>query len=134
MYEYRASVLRVIDGDTLDAAVDLGFRTWRHERFRLLGINAPELHADDPAEREKAIAARDALRGMVLVPQGIVVQTKRDQTHPDSTDKYGRYLADIFVEQADGTRRHVNSDMIDGGFAVPYMVSSQLSVVSCNQD
>src|SRR5690606_37397428 len=89
LYQYRAVITDVYDGDTVTADIDLGFRTWRHgERLRLYGIDAPEMRGADKAA---GTAARDALRSMVLGKEVIVC------TIEDRTGKYGRYLARIFV-------------------------------------
>lgn len=123
--EYRCSLVDVIDGDTVDVLILHGCAITSRRRVRLFGINAPELHDADPLQRAKAQAAKAALHDMLLGPPTIVLRTKRDgaagQTD-DPVDKYGRLLGDFYVDQPDGTRRHVNSDMIDDGHAVPYMV------------
>lgn len=107
MYEYEATIVSVHDGDTLRADVDLGFDTWRgNEPFRLLGIQAPEL--GKPGGRE----SRDWLRD--LLPIGTVI---RIVTEKDRTEKYGRYLATIFLPgKLDDL--NVNEALVDAGHAV----------------
>ena len=109
MYEYLAISARVVDGDTVNVVLDLGFHTHRLERLRLKGIDAPELHAADPAERSKARQAKAELE--TLLGKG----TLTVKTHQDKRDKYGRYLADLFVPREDGTQLHINSELLERG-------------------
>lgn len=113
MYEYAAHVVSVYDGDTFRADVDLGFRvTYRALDFRLLGLNAPELRGDSAAA---GLASRDALRTLML-GQAVILQTKLDKQ-----EKYGRWLATVFVVQPDSSRLNVNQWLIEHQFAVPYL-------------
>ena len=108
MYEYRCQLERVIDGDTVDLTIDLGFNTFRREKIRLLGINTPEKKGPTAAAAERAAAVLfDLLKGKPLT-----VQTKKDKH-----DKYGRMLGTLW---AGG--RNANQALIEGGYAVPYMV------------
>lgn len=113
VYEYRASVLRVIDGDTIEVTLDLGFHTYRKETLRLRGIDAPEMHAADEAQKAKAHAAKGALRAMVITEKPLTIRTYKDQR-----DKYGRYLAEVFVEQPDSTQLNVSAELVERGFAI----------------
>ena len=72
MYEYRARVVEVVDGDTIDLSVDLGFHFAFGTRFRLLGINAPELHAENPAPGQ---AAKAALVKLCPLGSDVIVKT-----------------------------------------------------------
>lgn len=112
MYEYQAFPIHVVDGDTVDLRVDLGFGIARTDRFRLYGINTPELHAKDPLERERAVAAQVCLTTL-LGPGPVVVQTFKDKQ-----EKYGRYLARILVGSLD-----VNAELLRRGHGIPYMVA-----------
>jgi len=115
MFEYSANVVSVYDGDTFHADLDLGFDIWhRNADFRMYGINAPELTASDPVVKAAAFAARDALRVLIL-GKPVTIQSIKDRT-----EKYGRYLAIVFVRQADGTLLNVNDYMVQNNFAVPY--------------
>lgn len=112
LFEYRAQCTEVIDGDTLRMHVDLGFSVWRDERrMRLSGINAPELHSHDPAQRDKAKQARD--RVYQLLPPGDVCTVR---TQKDEREKFGGYLAEVIL--GDGT--NLNELMLREGLAVPY--------------
>lgn len=106
MFEYKCTILKIVDADTADAKVDLGFRVSMEMRFRLFGINAPELRTD-----EGKIAAKH-LAELMPVGSEMTVRTKKDKT-----EKFGRYLG-TFVD-SDG--HEVNERMVLGGFAVRYM-------------
>lgn len=112
MYEYRATIVKVIDGDTVEAHVDLGFAVSFVERFRLYGINAPETKGES---REDGRAATEFLRTLIAKHTGnsgvLTIQTKKDKR-----EKYGRYLA---VLLAGGV--NLNEVMVNAGHAVPYM-------------
>jgi micrococcal nuclease len=103
-YTYRATITDVYDGDTVTADIDLGLSTWIHgEKLRLNRINAPEIRG---AERPAGLVARDWLREKVL-GQSVIVQTIKDRK-----GKYGRYLAEIWL---DG--QNVNDQMVEAGHA-----------------
>ena len=93
MYEYKAKIVRVIDGDTVDALVDLGFETHVHRRLRLFGIDAPEIRGPS---REHGEAAKEYLASLVDQCE-VLVSTTRDKR-----EKYGRYLAKIYVPDKEG--------------------------------
>lgn len=111
MYEYRATILRVIDGDTVEARVDLGFDVSVVERFRLYGINAPEVKGES---RDAGNAAAEYLR--TLVAKNATGGVLTIQTRKDKREKYGRYLAVLI---ANGV--NLNAVMVNAGHAVPYM-------------
>jgi micrococcal nuclease len=91
MYEYKAKVVRVIDGDTIKVEIDCGFGITFKETLRLLDIDTPELRAKTKEEREHAKDAKAFLAGYTF-GQDIVIRTKKDKK-----GKYGRYLAHIFM-------------------------------------
>jgi micrococcal nuclease len=93
MYVYQAVVVRVYDGDTITVRIDLGFGVSKIETLRLFGIDTPEVRGD---EREAGLKSRDWLRTLILNKEIIV------KTYKDKKGKYGRYLADIFIEQETG--------------------------------
>lgn len=115
MYEYRATVVNNYDGDTCRADVDLGFRVTLHQiDFRLLGINAPELHAVDPAPGQ---AAKVHLAELLAITAGKVVI----RTALDRQEKYGRWLGTLLRPNADGTPGlDLNMQMVADGYAVLY--------------
>jgi len=92
MYEYRGTVTRVVDGDTYDLSVDLGFHVSVNIRVRLLGIDTPEIyHPRNEAEHKHGRQAKCFAEGKVLgLP--VTIKTKKDRR-----GKYGRWLADIYL-------------------------------------
>ena len=72
MYEYNAQVLRVVDGDTVDVLIDCGFSTFRKERVRLYGINAPESRTRDKEEKKKGLAAKERLDQLITNTDGVI--------------------------------------------------------------
>jgi len=97
LYQYKAVITEVYDGDTVTADIDLGFHTWRRdEKLRLYGINTPELRGVSDQEKQRGYAARDALRERILGKE-VVICTIKDRTGADSRGKYGRYLAKVYL-------------------------------------
>jgi micrococcal nuclease len=94
IYIYKAELVRVIDGDTVDLIIDLGFDTSRHERFRLYGIDAPELRT------EAGKAAKAWLWDALQPLEAIYVQTIQISTKA-KRDKYGRFLAVLYDDLGD---------------------------------
>lgn len=119
MYEYKAIVTHVHDGDTVTLDVDLGFNTWVHGmNIRMVGINAPEIRTADPA----GYAARDYLRAQIPDNATIVLRSLKD-----ATDKYGgRWLGTLYrvIWWPDGSSYTVDVDlnalMVSSGHAVVY--------------
>lgn len=102
--QYNAQVKEVIDGDTVWADIDLGFGIYTTRKLRMKGINAPELHGESAEAGQKS---------KEYLTERIGNKTVQITTY--TPDKYGRMLADIFL---DGV--NINQEMIDKGFAVPY--------------
>lgn len=113
MYEYRATLVRVIDGDTISLDVDLGFYTSRTETFRLYGIDTKELHSKIPAEKVSALEAKEYVENQ-LADKQLIIKTLKDKE-----DKYGRMLALVFTEDDDES---LNNKLVTLGLAVPYFV------------
>jgi micrococcal nuclease len=112
MYEYRAFITKVYDGDTVTADIDLGFGlVQRGVKLRLCGINTPEIRGGTEATKAAARSARGFLAERVLM-KDVTIRTFRDKT-----GKYGRYLARIILD--DGT--DINQLMVNSGHAVSYM-------------
>lgn len=103
MYTYRASVIRVVDADTVWLEVDLGFDVRRRDSFRLYGINAPEMSTPE------GVAAKAWLAK--ALPGDLIVTTEKDRR-----EKYGRYLATLWVGQV-----NINQALVDAGHAVAYL-------------
>ena len=109
MYEYNATLDRVVDGDTVDALVDLGFDTWKKVRIRLMGIDAWESRTRDLEEKEKGIAAKN--RVIEILKQG----DNKFILKSHGVGKYGRCLGEIIVEGV-----NVNNQLINEGHAKKY--------------
>ncbi|MEZ4858340.1 MAG: thermonuclease family protein [Flavobacteriaceae bacterium] len=107
MYQYKAKIIDVYDGDTVTAVVDLGFLHFQEMKLRLYGINTPELRGED---RDIGIQVRDILRNLILDKEVMI------HSYKDKQGKYGRYLATIFL---DGM--NINNWLVDQGHAVVYI-------------
>lgn len=105
-FRYSAKVVRVVDGDTLDVEVDLGLRVFTRARVRLNRINAPEKRTREGMEAHAALSR--------LLPVGSTVTL---QTFKDATEKYGRWLADVWSEPM---ALDVNQEMLRTGHSVAY--------------
>lgn len=111
-YWYRALCLRVVDGDTIDIEIDLGFRLAFDMRVRLYGINTPELNSKDSEERSRAVMAKDFVAAKID-GQLVVINS-----HKDRTEKYGRYLATVFYADSMGVWVNLNEELVRVGLAV----------------
>ena len=119
LYRYQAQVTKVYDADTITADIDLGFHTWRlNEKLRLYGINAPEIRSNankkiTSEEKQRGLAARDALRNRILnKPITLCTIKANNKRREDKRGKYGRYLAKIYI---DG--ENINDWLVAKGFA-----------------
>jgi micrococcal nuclease len=111
MYTYNAIIVRVVDGDTVIADIDLGFNIWqRNQSIRLSGINAPELKG---STLEAGKESKKFLENMVLSKRVIL------RTEKDHKEKYGRLLGNIQIEE-DKNMIEINRKMIAEGHAVAY--------------
>ena len=121
MYTYKAKLDRVVDGDTIDVNIDLGFDISVHKRVRLAGINAPESRTRNLEEKKKGLAAKEYTKEMLSKNEGEFTI----KSH--GVGKYGRALATVLVESLsplngeDGiTLIDVNKQLIEEGHAVEY--------------
>lgn len=115
MYEYRVkSVLAVVDGDTIDVDIDLGFDISLSKRVRLAGIDTPESRTTNKEEKVLGLEVKELLKKKLKEAKTIVIKTQL----PDSTEKYGRILGWIYL---DGAELSVNEALIAGGYAWGYL-------------
>ena len=121
MYEYNAIVDRVVDGDTVDVTIDLGFSVWKKIRVRMEGINTPESRTRDLEEKKRGLAAKNRLKNILEFNNNKCV------LKVSGVGKYGRALATVLVESLsplngeDGvTLIDVNKQLIEEGHAVEY--------------
>jgi len=106
MYEYSCKLDRIIDGDTVDVIIDLGFDMHYKSRIRLFGINAPEVRTRDDVQKMKGLAAKHRLKE--LLPEKFTIQTKLDKR-----GKYGRVLGILVVDET-----NINELLVEEGHAV----------------
>ena len=122
MYEYIAIVLRVVDGDTVDVDIDLGFGIWmKRERVRMMGIDTPESRTRDKVEKVFGLAAKERLRELLPVGSTTVLKTEIDKKGEDAKGKFGRILGDFKVERWENQPAERATDiLIEEGYGVPY--------------
>ena len=115
MFEYRVKqVTKVVDGDTIDVDIDLGFSISYSQRLRLAGIDTPESRTSDKFEKTLGLESKDYLKYKLKDAKEVVVKTEL----PDSSEKYGRILGWVYV---DGNTKSINEQMIEDGYAWGYM-------------
>lgn len=121
MYEYKAIVERVVDGDTIDVIIDLGFKTWKKVRVRMEGINTPESRTRDLEEKKRGLAAKDRLVEILDYNNNECV------LKVSGIGKFGRAIASVYVdtlspasEKSSITSINVNQQLIEEGHAVAY--------------
>jgi micrococcal nuclease len=109
VYEYNAKLDRIIDGDTVDALIDLGFDVWVKRRIRLYGIDAPETRTRDLEEKQQGLLTKDRLTGLLEASDGEFILVSH------GIGKYGRCLGTLFIEE-----RNINELLISEGLAEVY--------------
>ena len=111
MYEYWAKLLRVVDGDTVDAMIDLGMSVWIKKRIRFYGLDAWESRTRNKEEKKKGLKAKERTKELLGEHEGEFRVKSR------GIGKYGRVLGELYVE---GHARTVNQTLIDEGHAYKY--------------
>lgn len=115
MYEYRVKkVTGVVDGDTIDVDIDLGFNVSFSQRVRLAGIDTPESRTTDKFEKSLGLEAKEYLKTKLKDAKEVIIKTEK----PDSSEKYGRILGWLYV---DGNTISINDQMIEDGYAWGYL-------------
>jgi micrococcal nuclease len=115
-YIYRAQVTRVVDGDTVDADIDLGFNEFKRDRIRLIGIDTPESRTRNRDEKRLGLAAKARLKELVAAAP--LIKGKKQiflQTSKDGKGKFGRILGTLWINDED-----VCAVLIREGHARPY--------------
>lgn len=118
MYEYKVKITRVIDGDTVDAEVDLGFDTFIKDRIRLMGLDTPESRTRNKKEKALGLAAKAYLKELLRENKGDVIL----RTSKEGKGKFGRILGTLLIY--DGMTS-VNQMLIDEGHARDYFGGSK---------
>lgn len=114
MYTYKAKLIRVVDGDTIDAEIDLGFDTIVRKRIRLYGINTPDTKTKDLSEKDKGLAAKQRLTE--LLSNEFVVETILNKR-----GKYGRVLGVVYAMD-NKTKININETLVAEGHAIKYLI------------
>jgi len=121
MYEYRVEIVRVVDGDTVDVDIDLGFGVWlKKQRVRLYGIDTPESRTRDLNEKKYGLMAKEYLKERIS--NGAILKTRLD-----GKGKYGRILGEFIVLDNE-VRVNVNQEMIDKHYGVAYYGQSKKEI------
>ena len=116
MWTYRAKVIRVVDGDTVDVDIDLGFGVWlKDERVRIMGIDTPESRTRDKVEKKFGLAAKARLKELLGATP--ILKTQVGKGGEDMKGKFGRILGDFLTE--DGKK--CGELLVKEGHAVKYM-------------
>jgi micrococcal nuclease len=125
MYEYKAHVVKVVDGDTVDVDIDLGFGiVMKDERVRIMGIDTPESRTSDKVEKLFGKAA--SARVKELLDDDIILKTQIARNGEDMKGKYGRILGDFIVERFEDGRQEMLTDiLVAEGHAVAYFGGSK---------
>ena len=129
MYTYRCNVIKIIDGDTVDVDIDLGFGVWlKKQRIRMYGIDTPESRTRDLEEKKYGLAAKEFLTGMLDDDAGILLKTYKDEK-----GKFGRILGELWrtTNYAD---KSVNDYMVEKYHAVAYYGQSKEDVAQQHLD
>jgi micrococcal nuclease len=127
MYEYKCNIVKIIDGDTVDVDIDLGFGVWlKDERVRIMGIDTPESRTRDKVEKKFGLASKAKLKS--LLGKTGVLKTQVNKNGEDMKGKFGRILGDFQVGA-----KMVTDILCEEGFAVPYFGGSKDDVQKMHQ-
>lgn len=120
MYEYKCTVTHIVDGDTVDVDIDLGFDiVLRGTRVRIMGIDTPESRTTDKTEKIFGLAAKAKVAALIPLGSAAILRTFKDKDGGDSKGKFGRVLGDFLV-QYNGEDKLLTEIMIDECYAVRY--------------
>ena len=116
-YIYRGKLERVVDGDTIDALIDVGFDIWVKKRIRYSGIDTWESRTRDLAEKAKGLEAKARNKELLME-----VSSKAGYFRLKSfgVGKYGRVLGEIYIEDKEGKQYNINKTLISEGHAYVY--------------
>jgi len=109
MYEYNCEVKRIVDGDTVDVVIDLGFDIYYSSRVRLYGIDTPESRTRNKDEKVRGLMSKEYLIDALSKGQVVI------KTHKDKKGKFGRVLGEMYVAD-----KNINLMMVDDHLAVKY--------------
>ena len=123
MYEYKCKVKRVVDGDTMDVILDLGFSVHHAVRVRMAGIDTPESRTRDKDEKARGKLSKAFLKESIK-GRKIILKTKIK----DAKGKFGRVIAEVWAEFEEGSLRNINELMIKECYAVKYNAENKALV------
>ena len=116
-YIYRGKLERVVDGDTIDALIDVGFDIWIKKRIRYKGIDTWESRTRDLAEKAKGLEAKARNKELLLE---VSENSGYFRLKSYGVGKYGRVLAEIFIEDAEGKQYNINETLVAEGHGYVY--------------
>jgi micrococcal nuclease len=116
-YIYRGKLERVVDGDTIDALIDVGFDIWIKKRIRYSGIDTWESRTRDLAEKAKGLEAKARNKALLME---ISSKSGYFRLKSHGVGKYGRVLGEIFIEDTEGKQWNINETLIAEGHAYIY--------------
>ena len=120
MYEYNVKkVIKIVDGDTIDVDIDLGFNISFSQRVRLAGIDTPESRTKDAREKALGLEVKNKVKFSMESAKKVVIKTEL----PDSTEKYGRILGWVYL---DDSTKSLNEQLIEEGYAWGYMGETKI--------
>ena len=118
MYEYTCTIDRVVDGDTVDVTIDLGFKIFHKARVRMYGIDTPESRTRDLDEKARGILSKSFLQDALVQSNKIIIKTQKD-----AKGKFGRILGELYVNDI-----NINQLMVDKYLAVAYTGQSKKDI------
>ena len=113
MFDYRCKLVRVVDGDTIDVNLDLGFNVWHRARVRMLGIDTPESRTRNLEEKALGLASKARLQELLKGSQ-VEIECSKEK------GKFGRVLGIVWATDKEGTRTNCNNQLCEEGHARPY--------------
>ena len=116
-YIYRGKLERVVDGDTIDALIDVGFDIWVKKRIRYKGIDTWESRTRDLDEKKKGLAAKARNKELL---ESVSNKSGYFRLKSHGVGKYGRVLGEIFIEDSEGKQWNINDTLITEGHAYVY--------------
>ena len=120
MYQYYVREVKgVVDGDTIDVIIDLGFDILFASRVRLAGIDTPESRTADKAEKALGLEAKEYLKKQLKDAKSVIIRTEK----MDSSEKYGRILGWVYIN---GESESINNKMINDGYAWGYLGETKI--------
>lgn len=127
MYQYKAKILKVVDGDTVEIDLDLGFNIiLANQKVRMAGVDTPESRTTNKEEKPRGMLSKKKLAEKLPVGSWATIETLKSD---NNDDKFGRILGVFILD--DGTR--VNQWLIDNNYAVPYMGENKELVQEAHQ-